>query len=332
MATLGKGYTFGSTESVTDSKLHDLVDLGTVSDIVNADISAGADIDSTKLDLSSAGYLTAGGNFVVGGMYAFSGLVSIAQARIQTGAITSLMSVAELRATNLYSPDNYFDNMNLGSLASIAEGWMAKVNIGSLASIGSPIPYQGVVASLASGALPTFDGLTRFVGSNIGDIVPASGLTYISTKVVSATANSGDILIDPSKVYKVIFEGAQASSTANITVRFNSLSTNVYKYSLGSIALGTTPAQTNIGGSGVSGIIIISGVGASNQFSGEFLLNTVKRNADSAFISGTSFNSNSGSGNYSGYIDSDVTIASFEIVGSAGSWTGNVYLYEYALA
>ena len=49
MATLTKGKTFSNGEIVTPQKLHELVDLGTVSGIVNADISGSAAIADTKL-------------------------------------------------------------------------------------------------------------------------------------------------------------------------------------------------------------------------------------------------------------------------------------------
>ena len=49
MATLSRGVTFGAAEEVTNTKLHNLVDDGTVSSIVNADIAAGAAIVDTKL-------------------------------------------------------------------------------------------------------------------------------------------------------------------------------------------------------------------------------------------------------------------------------------------
>ena len=54
--TLSKGQTFGASESITNTKLHNLVDLGSVSGIVNADIDASAQITDSKLaDISTAG-------------------------------------------------------------------------------------------------------------------------------------------------------------------------------------------------------------------------------------------------------------------------------------
>jgi len=49
MATLTRGYTFGATETVTNTKLHSLVDSGSISGIVDADIHASAAIANSKL-------------------------------------------------------------------------------------------------------------------------------------------------------------------------------------------------------------------------------------------------------------------------------------------
>ena len=56
MATITKGKTFTNGETVTPQKLHELVDLGAVSGIVNADIAAGAAISDSKLaQITTAG-------------------------------------------------------------------------------------------------------------------------------------------------------------------------------------------------------------------------------------------------------------------------------------
>jgi hypothetical protein len=49
MATFSKGYTFGSTEQVTNAKLHALVDSATISGITNDDIDSAAAIATSKL-------------------------------------------------------------------------------------------------------------------------------------------------------------------------------------------------------------------------------------------------------------------------------------------
>jgi len=47
--TITKGYTFGATELVTNTKLHSLVDSATISGILNTEIAANASIVDTKL-------------------------------------------------------------------------------------------------------------------------------------------------------------------------------------------------------------------------------------------------------------------------------------------
>lgn len=53
MGTLTPGYVWGSTETVTNTKLGLLVSAGSVSGIVNADVDAGAAIANSKLNLAS---------------------------------------------------------------------------------------------------------------------------------------------------------------------------------------------------------------------------------------------------------------------------------------
>ena len=76
MATVTRGQTFGATETITNTKLHTLVDDATVTGIVNADVSAGAAIAASKLDLTSSGYLTTGENFTITGVYTFTTITS----------------------------------------------------------------------------------------------------------------------------------------------------------------------------------------------------------------------------------------------------------------
>lgn len=49
MATLGRGITLGATETVTNTKLHNLVDLGSISGILDADCDASMNLANSKL-------------------------------------------------------------------------------------------------------------------------------------------------------------------------------------------------------------------------------------------------------------------------------------------
>ena len=50
MATITRGITFGASETITNAKLHSLVDDASVTNIVDSDISASAAISSSKMD------------------------------------------------------------------------------------------------------------------------------------------------------------------------------------------------------------------------------------------------------------------------------------------
>jgi hypothetical protein len=95
MATITKGYTFGATESVTNAKLHSLVDSATITGIVNADIAAGAAIDFSKLETEGidGSKLTGLANIVSGaGVIPAANLTSVAQ----KGANSDITSIAGL--------------------------------------------------------------------------------------------------------------------------------------------------------------------------------------------------------------------------------------------
>lgn len=105
MATVTRGYSFGSTEQVTNTKLHTLVDSATVTSITNADVDAGAAISDTKLDLAT-----------------------IAQAMQFNGAVTAasifkLAKGADVASANgaitLGDDGNYFDITGTNAITSI---------------------------------------------------------------------------------------------------------------------------------------------------------------------------------------------------------------------
>lgn len=76
MATLTKGKIFTSGESLTPTKLNDLVDKATISGIVNADISATAAIADTKLaTIATAGKVSA--SAITSGNLALTGNATI---------------------------------------------------------------------------------------------------------------------------------------------------------------------------------------------------------------------------------------------------------------
>jgi hypothetical protein len=103
MATVTKGRTFVSGEIVTPTKLNNLVDLATVTQIVNADISATAAIADSKLAaISTAGKVS--GNAITSGTIGGSTAISTT-GTISSGTITAnLTGNVTGNASGLSSP------------------------------------------------------------------------------------------------------------------------------------------------------------------------------------------------------------------------------------
>lgn len=106
MGTLSKGYSFGATEEVTAAKLHALVDDGSVTGIVSADISNGTIVDD---DIASVG----GDKFInLASIPAGSG--DIPQANLPT-TITQATTYSDLTATTADINGGTIDGATVGA-------------------------------------------------------------------------------------------------------------------------------------------------------------------------------------------------------------------------
>ena len=102
MATITKGRSF-TNEVVTPTKLNDLVDKATIRDIANADISASAAIDQSKIgtistagkvsgtaitsgNISTSGSITTSSNLSVSGNSTLTGNVTISTGNLSVGS------------------------------------------------------------------------------------------------------------------------------------------------------------------------------------------------------------------------------------------------------
>lgn len=149
MATLTRGQTFGATETVTNTKLHNLIDNATITNIVDADIAPGANIQFSKLLASSidASLLVNLGNIGSG-----AGTIPFVNLPLPLGATyVSLVSIP-----------------NASLLPLTLASWVDGVALRNLAStpVDQQVRYNLLVSSLASGGIPRYDGANNFVGSS----------------------------------------------------------------------------------------------------------------------------------------------------------------------
>jgi len=178
MGTITRGQTFGATETITNTKLHTLVDDATVTGIVNADVSAGANIDSSKINLASSGYLTTGANFTITGVYTFTTSPVFSSVDINGGTI---------------------DGVTVGTI-DINGGTMDGVQIGGTTATGELIIND---ASDAADGLGSQGNSGQFLKSNGAGVnpsfatLPSSGLTSVSQgdlNTASGEANTSGII------------------------------------------------------------------------------------------------------------------------------------------
>jgi hypothetical protein len=170
------------------------------------------------------------------------------------------------------------------------------------------------------------------------DVIGPSGMTIKSVTSMSAVNNSGDITLEANKLYLVLFQYTQNTSTGDISIRFNSASGSVYDCSGEAHQMATTtPTNTLWGFNGTTKIYVgtTSGAAAGTAVSGKFYIDTTKKNTDSAFVYGDSISKGATyyeKNDYAGVFTTDTTITDFEFLCSSGTMTGSIYLYELVLS
>lgn len=295
MATLSRGQSFGATETVTNTKLHNLVDLATITNIVDADISASANIQFSKilastLDASLLGNLA---NISAG-----AGKIPNANLNLPFGATqTTLCSI----------PNNSLLPLTLAS-------WVDGAALRNLAStpVDQQIRYNLLVSSLASGGLPQYNGANNFNGYNPTPVI----WTLVSTTNVSSATDSANITISAGSYYQVIFQLQAIGGSVNFALRFNA----------------DTGANYRIGAGAVTSIAIKSGVTVNTGITGRFNIypcltntsNTVSTMGDVITDSSGSFAS------WGGTYQGGSAIASFLINGN-NTYSGTIYLYKISV-
>jgi hypothetical protein len=141
MATVTKGYTFGATETVTNAKLHSLVDSATVTAIVNADVDASAAIADTKL-----AQITTSSKVAVA---AIVGTIPTSK-----GGTSATASANAANGVVVLDSNGHFTTIGASALTSVPAanliGDVATINGGNLTSV-VPFKIQSLSADPSSG-------------------------------------------------------------------------------------------------------------------------------------------------------------------------------------
>jgi len=170
-ATLAKGYVFGATESVTNTKLHLLVDSGSVGAISNADIANDASIADSKLaSISTAGKVSGAAITTLTSVPSGAGIIPVANLGSGTGSSSNFLR-GDGAWTAIVTPPTGSITMWGGALASPPTGWL--VCDGSEASQTTYAALYAICGTIwGAGGTGTFtlpNFTNRFpYGANIG--------------------------------------------------------------------------------------------------------------------------------------------------------------------
>ena len=182
MANLSKGHTFSGGETVTATKLNNLVDSATISNIVNADINASAAIALTKLASITAGQVLLGNASNVPTATAITGDVTVTSGgvtAIGSGVIVDadISSTAEIAVSKL--ADGAARQLLQTDAAGTGVEWASNVDVpGTLDVTGAAV----LDSTLTVAGAATFNGSVTI--GDADDIILATGTgTKIGTAV-----------------------------------------------------------------------------------------------------------------------------------------------------
>ena len=172
MATLTKGKTFTNGETVTPQKLHELVDLGTVTGIVNADIAAGAAIDKTKI--SGTAVTVADTGTVTSAM--------IADGTIVNADINASAAIADTKLATIATAGKVSNSATTATNANTASAIVARDASGNFSA--------GTITATLSGNATNVTGTVAVANGGTGATTAATARTNLGLGN-SATLNTG---------------------------------------------------------------------------------------------------------------------------------------------
>lgn len=256
MATLSKGQTFASGDTVTATKLNNLVDAATISGIVDADVSASAAIADTKLaTISTAGKVAnsattatsantasaivtrdASGNFSAGTITA-----SI------TGSVTGNVSGSSGSCTGNAATATKLSSARTFALTGDVTGSTSS-DLTSGSSIAATIANTSVTSGkLADAAVTGAAGGGKLAASSINSQTVLSGSIDGSDEFLIYDASAAALRkvtwssLQPSgTVLQTKYAEADSSSTTNAAISYSAGGPPSTSYSSGVSVLSTT--------------------------------------------------------------------------------------------
>jgi hypothetical protein len=250
-ATIVKGYTFGSTEQVTNTKLHNLVDQATISGIVNAEIDASAGIEATKLDTILTSNKVGGTSlFNLGSIVSGAGVIPNVNLDVDLTTLSptdlSVLSLCSIQNLTVQTADINNGTMDGVNVDGATATGMLFVNDASddLSQLGSQGTSGQVLQSAGAGANPTWADAS----GGAWELVEGGSFTGVDTAfdITSIGAAEGDI-------YMLVFNLTQQVSADALALKVNNGGSDYDSKMVGyqyTAAMGETDRTVTNNGSG----------------------------------------------------------------------------------
>lgn len=229
MATVSKGRTFVSGETVTPTKLNELVDNATVTSIVDADISASAAVAGTKVvpNFGSQNVLTSGtGDFKTSSGGGFAVRVRSVDAN-NNGAIQFTNNSASAQWALISSPaQNVVTFSDGGSVERLRIASNGSVGIGKanpstaldVAGVVTATSFSGPLSGTATGlaAKVTFPNYAGGVTQNYTQTYQASTDGYLSVLATGSFRNGIQVVVGTTSTPTAVVWHAGDDINSNI--------------------------------------------------------------------------------------------------------------------
>ena len=235
MATLSKGKVFTNGELVTPATLHSLVDSGTVTNIVNADISNTAAIADSKLaQITTAGKVANTATTATSANTANAIVSRDAGGSFTAGTITAVLSGNAATATTLQTARTINGVSFNGS--------------GNITVTAAPDAHTHDASAITSGTLS--NALTTATSANTANAIVARDASgdFLAGKINGITVGKGGGSVNTNTALGVEALNVNSSSGIfNTAVGYNALKTNTV--GLVNTATGTNALRLNTIGS-----------------------------------------------------------------------------------
>jgi hypothetical protein len=216
--------------------------------------------------------------------------------------------------------------------ADIANVGACNLSVASLPSAPIKVSIFGTLQDPPAGLFSANDIVqVVYDGTNYVILQDTAVRKLVSVTNVTAVANTGNIALVAGQKYSVEFQANQNTAAGRLDLRFNADAGALYKWVTVTESTGAGPvagnganAATEIRLSGADLVAVGSSIAGSFDFTPKIADSTIGNLTHrSSYLTGANLQGTTGAG----YYDGAANITSFQLLTSAGTFTGKILVY-----